>query len=73
MDIVDSPQRGRMRGRAILLSASVPSMERAEIYKRIETIEAIEEAVVSMARAVFSEGGTLVFGGHPTIFRPSSP
>jgi hypothetical protein len=67
MDIIDSPQKGRLLGRAILLSASVPSLERAEIYTRIEAAEAIEEAVVSLARAVFSEGGTLVFGGHPTI------
>src|SRR5437764_7639893 len=27
----------------------------------------IEEAVVSLARAVFSEEGRLVFGGHPSI------
>jgi len=67
MKIIDSPDKGRLRGRAILLSASVPALERAEIYKRIEAAEAIEEAVVSLARAVFSEGGTLVFGGHPTI------
>lgn len=67
MDIIDTPQKGRLCGQAILLSASVPALERADIYKRIETAEAIEEAVVSVARAVFSEGGTLVFGGHSTI------
>ena len=67
MDIIDSPFNGRLRGSAILLSASVPASERAEIYHRIEATEAVEEAVVSFARAVFSEGGTLVFGGHPTI------
>ena len=67
MDIIDSPLKGRLRGRAILLAASVPASERDEIYQRIETAEAIEEAVVSLARAVFSEGGTLVFGGRPTI------
>lgn len=27
----------------------------------------IEQAVISLARAVFSEGGQLVFGGHPAI------
>lgn len=64
---INISQKDRLRGRAILLSASVPSLKRADIYKRIETAEAIEEAVVSLARAVFSEGGTLVFGGHPTI------
>jgi hypothetical protein len=67
MDIIDSPLKGRLRGYAILLSASVPIVERAAIYQNIEAAEAIEEAVVSFARAVFSEGGTLVFGGHPTI------
>lgn len=67
MDLIDSPRQGRLRGRALLLSASVPAIERAEIYRRIEAAEAIEEAVVSLARAVLSEGGTLVCGGHPTI------
>jgi hypothetical protein len=67
MDIIDSPYKGRLRGHSVLLSASLPAMERAEIYKRIEAAEIIEEAVVSLARAIFSEGGTLVFGGHPTI------
>ena len=67
MDIIDSPYKGRLRGRSLLLSASLPTAERAETYRRIEAAEIIEEAVVSLARAVFSEGGTLVFGGHPTI------
>lgn len=69
MDLIDSPRQGRLRDRRALLlfSASVPAIERAEIYRRIEAAEAIEEAVVSLARAVLSEGGTLVCGGHPTI------
>lgn len=60
--------QGRLKGRAIFLSASVPSPERQERYRRIEDAHLeIEEAVVSLARAVFAESGTLVFGGHPAI------
>ncbi|MGB8910164.1 MAG: hypothetical protein WCC84_15570 [Candidatus Cybelea sp.] len=52
----------------IFLSASVPSTKRAERYLRVPDCQLhIEEAVVSLARAVFSHGGRLVFGGHPTI------
>lgn len=62
-----NPQ-GRLHGMAVFLSASVPSPERADEYERIpEAPLRIEEAVVSVARAVFMEGGTLVFGGHPSI------
>lgn len=67
MKTITSPMEGRLRGRAVLLSASIPKPDRSEIYRRMEAAEAIEEAVVSLARAIFSEGGTLVFGGHPTI------
>jgi hypothetical protein len=59
---------GRLLGRRIFLSASVPSRGRAEKYKRVEDAHLeIDEAVISLARAVFSEDGTLVFGGHPAI------
>jgi SLOG-like protein len=62
-----APQR-LLADRSVFLSASVPSPERAERYRRVEDAHLeIEEAVVSLARAVFVEGGTLVFGGHPTI------
>jgi len=58
----------RLKGRAVFLSASVPAPGRSERYRRIEDAHLeIEEAVVSLARAVFAEGGTLVFGGHPAI------
>jgi hypothetical protein len=61
------PQR-RLAGCTVFLSASVPSPERAERYRRVEDAHVeIEEAVISLARAVFTEGGALVFGGHPTI------
>lgn len=59
---------GRLRGRRVFLSASVPVPERAARYRRVADAHLeIEEAVVSLARAVFTEGGTLVFGGHPAI------
>ena len=57
-----------LRGKTILMSASVPSQKRAERYNRIEDAAfEIEQAVISLARAIFSEGGRLVFGGHPAI------
>ena len=58
----------RLRGKTIFLSASVPAPRRAERYKRVEDAHfEIEQAVISLARAVFSESGQLVFGGHPAI------
>jgi hypothetical protein len=57
-----------LRGKTILLSASVPDERRAERFNRVEDAAfEIEQAVISLARAVFSEGGRLVFGGHPAI------
>lgn len=59
---------GRLQGRTLLLSASVPSPDRAEQFRRIpDCAFEIEQAVISLARTVFSEGGRLAFGGHPTI------
>lgn len=57
--------QNRLHGRFVFLSASVPTREpyRAEGVRRAD----VEEAVISLARAVFSEGGRLVFGGHPAI------
>jgi SLOG cluster3 family len=57
-----------LRGKTVFLSASVPNEKRADRYNRIEDAAfEIEQAVISLARAVFSEGGRLVFGGHPAI------
>lgn len=57
-----------LRGKTIFLSASIPKPERGERYRRVSDAPfEIEQAVISLARAVFSEGGHLVFGGHPTI------
>ncbi|MEA3054478.1 MAG: hypothetical protein QOG72_3381 [Sphingomonadales bacterium] len=50
------------------MSASVPARHRSEEFQRIPDASLeIEQAVVSLTRAVLSEGGTLVFGGHPAI------
>jgi hypothetical protein len=70
-----------LRGRTIFLSASVPRRERArefatrekageiqEPFSRIDFAPfEIEQAVISLARAVFAANGRLVFGGHPSI------
>ncbi|SHH79402.1 hypothetical protein SAMN04488109_5459 [Chryseolinea serpens] len=48
----------------IVMSASVPSGDDAQ-YARSQV--QIENAVIALARAVFHAGGTLVFGGHPSI------
>jgi|GEM_PF-2337987 len=60
--------KSRLHGVTIFLSASIPTRERSDEYKRIpEAPQQIEEAVVCIARAIFMEGGTLVFGAHPSI------
>jgi hypothetical protein len=62
------PEHGQLVGREIFLSASVPARDRAERYHIIPNAqEDIERAVISVARAIFVEGGALVFGGHPSI------
>ncbi len=66
MTNIDTPQR--LHGKSVFLSASVPDPARDERFSRIpDAAFQIEQAVVSLARAVFSEGGRLVFGGHPSI------
>jgi SLOG cluster3 family len=51
---------------AILLSASVPNPTSTFAITPAERTN-LDEAVMSLARALFSSGGRLVFGGHPTI------
>ena len=68
MAIPSLTTKSRLHGVAVFLSASVPSPERSHEYNRIpEAPLRIEEAVMSIARAIFMEGGTLVFGAHPSI------
>jgi len=52
------------KGDFVFLSASVPYREGwREDAKPAE----IEEAIVCLARAVFTRGGRLLFGGHPSV------
>ncbi len=60
--------KSRLHGISLFLSASIPTAARADEYERIpEAPLQIEEAVMCIARAIFMEGGTLVFGAHPSI------
>ncbi len=52
------------KGEIIFLSASVPSREG---WKENAQPAEIEEAIVSIARAVFARKGRLLFGGHPSV------
>src|ERR1051326_4399648 len=51
-------------GDIVFVSASVPS--RPGWTEEARPSE-IEEAIVSLARAVFARGGRLLFGGHPSV------
>ena len=51
-------------GDIIFISASVPSREG---WREDARPAEIEEAIVSLARAVFARGGRLLFGGHPSV------
>ncbi len=65
MRTLDADRQGRLRDVSILLSASVPDREG---FERVpDAAFVIEQAVVSLARAVLAEEGTLVFGAHPSI------
>lgn len=56
----------RLDGRTVALSASFPSGARGEAFRPYDAAE-VADAVTALARAVFSAGGRLVFGGHPTV------
>ena len=65
MRLIDSGRPGRLQNVVVFLSGSVPNREG---FKKVaEAPFLIEQAVVSLARAVFSEGGRIVFGAHPSI------
>jgi hypothetical protein len=51
-------------GDIVFLSASVPHRE--QWVPHSHPLE-IEEAILSIARAVFARGGRLLFGGHPSV------
>lgn len=59
--------RCELHGEWVFLSASYPHPSRDPVYVATADVRAISNAVVELARAVFESGGSLVFGGHPTI------
>ena len=65
MTCSENRRGGILQGRSVFLSASVPTRPgfRRPSFAAVE----IEEAVVSLARAVLREEGILVFGAHPSI------
>ncbi|MEK6374710.1 MAG: hypothetical protein AABO58_18685 [Acidobacteriota bacterium] len=50
---------------AVFLSASVPAKHSGFENARLDLN--VDEAVITLARTIFAEGGKLVFGGHPSI------
>lgn len=56
-----------LENKTIFLSSSFPQSERDERYFKTANPLEITDAVIAVARAVFSRKGKLVFGGHPTI------
>jgi hypothetical protein len=59
--------QGLLKDKTVFLSASKPSRRLDTFRTLTEQSVEIEEAVLSLARAVFSEQGRLVFGAHPSI------
>ena len=55
---------GLSESQFVLLSGSVP--DRYPFVAGARPTD-IEEAIVSLARAVFSRGGRMIFGGHPSV------
>lgn len=56
-----------LENRVIFLSASFPQPERGDRYFKTANPLEITDAVIAIARAIFTRKGKLVFGGHPTI------
>jgi hypothetical protein len=60
--------KSRLHGKCVLLSAGIPDHKEDSGFERVpDAATQIEEAVISIARAVFIEGGTLVFAWNPSI------
>ena|SRR5215467_13011824 len=52
----------------ILVSASVPSKERSEEFRKVKDAQSnIEEAIIAVSRSIFFAGGRIIMGGHPSI------
>ena len=55
-----------LAGHRIFLSAGFPSGERGDQFQPYDAGD-VADAVTALIRAIFSAGGGVVFGGHPTI------
>jgi len=52
----------------VFLSASVPSQNRSDRYRRVEDAsDRIADATIAVTRSLLGFGAELVFGGHPSI------
>lgn len=67
MRIEDTLYPNELENKVIFLSASLPQPNRNEKYFKTANPLEITDAVIAVARAVFSRKGKIVFGGHPTI------
>jgi hypothetical protein len=63
----EPPAADMLDGRYLFLSASYPAADRDPRYSDNTDVREISNAVLALINAVFSTGGRLVFGGHPTI------
>lgn len=59
--------KNNLEGSSIFLSASIPSPDRDERYYINTNPLDITDAVVAISKIIFSEGGKIIYGGHPTI------
>jgi hypothetical protein len=59
--------RGLLLNRAVFLSASVPSRAEWRESTSRQAGALIRSAVIACTQRVLFEGGTLVFGGHPSV------
>ena len=62
-----SIMRHNLEGSNIFLSASIPSPDRDKKYYINTNPLDITDAVVAISKIIFSEGGKIIYGGHPTI------
>jgi hypothetical protein len=60
-------QGSKLHGKYVFLSASIPDSKDEQFDQFVDQATAADEAVLGLARGVFSVGGRLVFGAHPSI------
>lgn len=55
-----------LSGLRVFLSASFPTGDRASNFPPADRDD-VADAIVAVARSVLANGGSLIFGGHPTV------